>query len=112
MVEASGKGSRIDLTAGQTIINMLIPTTNTGGRSRGAFAELGGEVTLTNATVELGLGTFSRSRALDASDPGSTLIATNPNSIGVTDAFSVGAYSTLIHPSGFYVDLVGKFTEL
>ena len=31
---------------------------------------------------------------------------------GHTDAFSVGAYTTLIHPSGFYADLVVKQTYL
>jgi outer membrane autotransporter protein len=31
---------------------------------------------------------------------------------GSTNAFSVGAYSTLIHPSGFYADLVVKYTQL
>jgi outer membrane autotransporter protein len=31
---------------------------------------------------------------------------------GTTNAFSVGAYSTLIHPSGFYADLVVKYTQL
>jgi outer membrane autotransporter protein len=36
----------------------------------------------------------------------------NQDSTGATDAFSVGAYGTLIHPSGFYANLVVKFTEL
>jgi outer membrane autotransporter protein len=31
---------------------------------------------------------------------------------GTTNAFSLGAYSTLIHPSGFYADLVLKYTQL
>jgi autotransporter family porin len=31
---------------------------------------------------------------------------------GTTNAFSVGAYSTFIHPSGFYADLVVKYTQL
>jgi len=31
---------------------------------------------------------------------------------GTTNAFSVGAYSTLMHPSGFYADLVVKYTQL
>ena len=31
---------------------------------------------------------------------------------GTTDALSVGAYGTLIHPSGFYADLVLKYTQL
>jgi outer membrane autotransporter protein len=31
---------------------------------------------------------------------------------GNTDAFSVGAYGTFIHPSGFYADLVLKYTQL
>ncbi|PWT85408.1 MAG: hypothetical protein C5B58_03135 [Acidobacteria bacterium] len=31
---------------------------------------------------------------------------------GTTNAFSVGAYGTLIHPSGFYADLVAKYTQL
>jgi outer membrane autotransporter protein len=31
---------------------------------------------------------------------------------GTTQAFSLGAYGTLIHPSGFYADLVLKYTQL
>jgi outer membrane autotransporter protein len=31
---------------------------------------------------------------------------------GTTNAFSVGTYSTLMHPSGFYADLVVKYTQL
>jgi len=31
---------------------------------------------------------------------------------GHTDAFSVGAYTTLVHPSGFYADLVVKHTYM
>jgi outer membrane autotransporter protein len=31
---------------------------------------------------------------------------------GTTNAFSLGAYGTLIHPSGFYADLVLKYTQL
>ena len=31
---------------------------------------------------------------------------------GTTQAFSLGAYGTLIHPSGFYADLVVKYTQL
>lgn len=31
---------------------------------------------------------------------------------GTTNAFSVGAYSTLMHASGFYADLVVKYTQL
>jgi len=34
------------------------------------------------------------------------------DSTGTTNAFSAGAYSTLIHPSGFYADLVAKYTQL
>jgi outer membrane autotransporter protein len=36
----------------------------------------------------------------------------NSDSIGTTQAFSLGAYGTLIHPSGFYADLVVKYTQL
>jgi outer membrane autotransporter protein len=36
----------------------------------------------------------------------------NDDATGTTNAFSVGAYSTLIHPSGFYADLVVKYTQL
>jgi outer membrane autotransporter protein len=34
------------------------------------------------------------------------------DSTGTTQAFSLGAYGTLIHPSGFYADLVVKYTQL
>jgi outer membrane autotransporter protein len=36
----------------------------------------------------------------------------NQDSTGTTNAFSVGAYGTLINPSGFYADLVVKYTQL
>jgi outer membrane autotransporter protein len=36
----------------------------------------------------------------------------NQDATGTTNAFSVGAYGTLIHPSGFYADLVAKYTQL
>ena len=36
----------------------------------------------------------------------------NQDATGTTNAFSVGAYGTLIHPSGFYADLVVKYTQL
>jgi outer membrane autotransporter protein len=36
----------------------------------------------------------------------------NQDSTGTTQAFSLGAYGTLIHPSGFYADLVLKYTQL
>jgi outer membrane autotransporter protein len=36
----------------------------------------------------------------------------NEDATGTTNAFSVGAYGTLIHPSGFYADLVLKYTQL
>jgi outer membrane autotransporter protein len=36
----------------------------------------------------------------------------NQDSTGTTNAFSVGAYGTLMHPSGFYADLVLKYTQL
>jgi outer membrane autotransporter protein len=36
----------------------------------------------------------------------------NNDSTGTTQAFSLGAYGTLIHPSGFYADLVVKYTQL
>src|SRR6201984_1638828 len=36
----------------------------------------------------------------------------NNDSTGTTQAFSLGAYGTLIHPSGFYADLVLKYTQL
>ena len=36
----------------------------------------------------------------------------NQDATGTTNAFSLGGYSTLIHPSGFYADLVVKYTQL
>jgi outer membrane autotransporter protein len=36
----------------------------------------------------------------------------NEDATGTTSAFSLGAYGTLIHPSGFYADLVVKYTQL
>jgi outer membrane autotransporter protein len=36
----------------------------------------------------------------------------NEDATGTTQAFSLGAYGTLIHPSGFYADLVVKYTQL
>jgi outer membrane autotransporter protein len=36
----------------------------------------------------------------------------NEDATGTTNALSVGAYGTLIHPSGFYADLVLKYTQL
>jgi outer membrane autotransporter protein len=36
----------------------------------------------------------------------------NGDGDGHTDAFSVGAYTTLVHPSGFYADLVVKHTYM
>ncbi len=36
----------------------------------------------------------------------------NDGGDGSTDAFSVGAYATWIHPAGWYADLVGKYTQL
>ena len=36
----------------------------------------------------------------------------NQDATGTSNAFSVGAYGTLIHPSGFYADLVLKYTQL
>jgi outer membrane autotransporter protein len=36
----------------------------------------------------------------------------NQDATGTTNAFSVGAYGTLIDPSGFYADLVVKYTQL
>ncbi|PWT85409.1 MAG: hypothetical protein C5B58_03140 [Acidobacteria bacterium] len=80
MLRATGTGSRIDLTAGQTILDLLntVQTPNPS-HQRGGLADSGGEITLNNATINLGPGPGpgSPNRGLDCDEPGSTLTATD-----------------------------------
>lgn len=36
----------------------------------------------------------------------------NDGGTGSTNAFSLGGYATWIHPEGWYVDMVGKYTQM
>ena len=95
-LNAVGPGTIIDMETGQTTIDMTEPV---AVRQRGAFAELGGTVILTNATVELGPNsTTSYSRAIEASNPNSFLIATNTNTV------------ITVHDDGAYVNDGGTLT--
>ncbi len=53
-LNAVGTSSLIEMTAGETVINMLINPTS--AHYRGAIADSGGTVTLTHGTISLGPG--------------------------------------------------------
>jgi outer membrane autotransporter protein len=85
LLEANGPGSRIDLTTGQTFLELLnTVTTPNPSHQRGVLVELGGEATLNNATITLGPGPGpgSPNRGIDVDEPGSTMTATNTIIIG------------------------------
>jgi hypothetical protein len=95
-LNAVGPNSLIDMEVGSTTIDMTEPV---AVRQRGVFAEQGGEVIFKNATVELGPNsTNSYSRAIEASNFGSTLTATDTN-IAIT-----------VHDDGAYVNDGGTLT--
>jgi hypothetical protein len=104
MLRATGPGSLIDMTNTQTVINL--PDGAIQGINRGAMADNqdfallppdspGGKVLLNNAIVSLGStpDSLARSRALEASDPLSTLSATNTSIVIESRDFGAFAFS-------------------
>jgi hypothetical protein len=95
-LNAVGNGSSISMTAGKTVINMPFPTSR-GVNIRGAFAELGGTLTLTGGSlVDIRLGpnlvSNGQRRGVEAANPGSTLSATG-TTILMNARNSIGAFA-------------------
>ncbi len=92
-VRGFGNGMRIDNGLSRTFDQ------NVGGSQLGADRRL---TKLWNGDLYLGAFTGYYYASRDFRDGGD----------GSSNAFSLGAYATWIHPSGWYVDLVGKYTQL
>ena len=95
-LNAVGTGSSISMTAGKTVINMPFPTSR-GVNIRGAFAELGGTLTLTDGSlVDIRLGpnlvSNGQRRGVEAANPRSTLSATG-TTILMNARNSIGAFA-------------------
>ena len=102
----TGTSSLINMTTGQTVIDMRFISPTPSAHYRGAIAQLGGTVNLDNVTIFLGPGPGigSPNRGVEAADPDSKLSAAN-TTINTTDA-DIGAFA--FHGSA--LSLTGKTT--